>query len=122
MIARSFRRRQAAFSPNTPLAQLGLEIAVLSERLDQTRDIHKGHLRAILREQCRVGTDLMALDSYLPRIPRYRGKSRDNLKNQLLTLERDRLRRLRDNEREVSELQDELFKRLRQHSGLGGEE
>jgi len=121
-IARSFRRRQTALSPDTPLAQVGLEIAVLSERLDRVRDRHQSHLREILRAQCRIGTDLIALDSYLPRIPRYRAKSRDNLKNQLLTLERDRLRRLRDHESEVSDLQDQLFKRLRQHAGLGGAE
>ena len=121
-IARSFRRTQTAFSPDTPQAQLALEIAVLSERLDRARDLHRDHLREILHAQCRIGTDLMALDSYLPRIPRYRAKSRDGLKNQLLTLERDRLRRLRDHESDVSALQDQLFKRLRQHAGLGGTE
>ena len=121
-IARSFRRTQTAFSPDTPRAQLALEIAVLSERLDRARNLHRDHLREILRAQCRIGTDLMALDSYLPRVPRYRAKSRDNLKNQLLTLERDRLRRLRDHESDVSALQDQLFKRLRQHAGLGGTE
>lgn len=122
-IARSFRRASKVGFGSSPKSHLAGEIASLSERLDATREAHIDELRDLLRDECRIDTDLLALVSYRPKIHLYRGKERSNLKNKLLEIRREKRRLMRDHEKEVANLQDRLFRSLRQHQSLeGGDE
>lgn len=119
-IARSFRKSTKEPVQNTPKSHLALEIATLSERLDRFRELHKKQLAALLQEEVKLGTDLLRLESYEPRVFQYRAKIRDGLKSRLSHLGRDRGRLKGEHEREIAELQDRLFKQLRRHQELGG--
>lgn len=119
-IARRVRRTKREADRTTPRSHLALEIAVLSERLDGLRELHTGQLRGLLREECKIDTDLIRLESHKPRVFQYRAKIRDNLKNRLFHLEKDRRLLKGNQEKEIADLQDRLFKLLRQHSTLGG--
>ena len=119
-IARSLKEAKRTTDRNSPRSHLALEIAVLSERLDGLRELHSDQLKGLLREECKIDTDLMRLVSYNPRVFFYRDRVRDNLKNRLFQLKKDRRRLISDHEREVADHQDRLFKLLRQYATLGG--
>ncbi len=117
--ARSFRKRGRTENTGTPSSHLALEIALVSERLDRIRRVQNDHLRGLLREECRIGTDLKRLESYLPRVFTYGPKTRENMKRRLSEFNKERRRLTREHENESAELQDRLFRLLRQHEQLG---
>ena len=119
-MARSIRRARKRAASSAPQSQLAEEIALLSERLDGLRDTHAWQMRSLLREECHIGTDLMRLESYEPRLFWYRGKPRELLKRRRSDLKRERRKQIRDHERELAELHERLCKLLRQHTTLGG--
>lgn len=120
-LGRSMRDGKGKRRRGTPEGELELEISVVSERLDELRALHSEQLRSILKEECKLGTNLMTLESYRPRVYLYRFKMRDNLKKRLFELERER-RGLRVAQAKTeAELQDRLLVLLRERELLGGE-
>ena len=117
--ARSFRKRGRTENTGTPSSHLALEIALVSERLDRIRRIQENHLRGMLREECRVETDLKRLESYLPRVFAYSPKIRENMKRRVSEFTKERRRLTHEHEKETADLQDRLFRLLRQHEELG---
>ena len=117
--ARSFRKRARREDTRRPSSHLALEIALVSERLDRIRRLQETHLRGLLQEECGISTDLKRLDSYRPRIFTYGPKIRENMKKRLSEFNKERRRLTREHEKESAELQDRLFRLLRQHEELG---
>lgn len=107
--ARLLRRRRVPGREPTPLFHLEEEIVLLSERLDRVRAVHQEQLRSILRAECYVDTDLMALETYSTRGFYYRTKARDSLKSKLLALDAERRHATLAHEREVAELHERLL-------------
>lgn len=117
--ARSFRKKGRREDSRTPSSHLAFEIALVSERLDRIRRVQESHLIGLLREECGISTDLKRLDSYLPRVFTYSPKIRENMKKRLSEFNKERRRLTREHEKESAELQDRLFRLLRQHEELG---
>jgi|GEM_PF-3263780 len=103
-----------------PIGDLSEDIAVLSERLSRTREIHRQQLLAILRGECEIGTHLMALISYEPKIYKMRGEERTALKKRLHAFGTERRKLTNSHERHAAEIQDRMFQTLRQFRTLSG--
>ena len=103
----------------TPRAQLGHQIALLVERLERFRAAHRRQLRSILREECRIGTDLKRILSYEPRIYQHSSDQRLGLKRRLQRLGTERRQLTCNYERDAADQQDRLFKLLWQYMTLG---
>lgn len=118
--ARSFRgvRRKRRGRPS-PAVRLEQEIALMSERLDLQRVAHQERLRGVLREECAIDTNLMAIVSYNPLIYRMHGRSRDKLKDRLARLSSERRRMSVEHDRVMADLHDRVFKILGRHELLG---
>ena len=99
-----------------PLSVLEQEIVLVSEHLDEIRQVHQEQLRHLIRAECYVETDLMKLDFYNPRQYQILFKARDNLKNKLLQIDKERRQLVTTHTREVRELHDKLFSLLAQHT------
>lgn len=119
-VARSLKKSGRMVRRATPSSHVALEIAVLSERLDELRDLHIRQDRDLAREECRIGNDLRRLRSYEPRVYWFSSEIRDNLKTRDLQVRRERARLQRDHASEVANVQDRLFKLLRQYATLQG--
>lgn len=116
-LLRSRKKRSAAWSPGQQLAK---EVDLVFGRLVHQRHVHANHLKSLLRSECAIGTDLIALQSYNPRVFLYRDRERDQLKRRLLDVQRERRSLEFQHEREVAGLHDRLFRLLSQLEGLGG--
>lgn len=103
----------------SPKARLAHEIALLMERLERLRELHRRQLRNLLREECRVGTDLGRTLSFEPRVYFYASDQRLRLKKRLHALGTERRRLSSTHEQDVSELQDRIFRLVWQYLTLG---
>ena len=106
----------------SPSSSLEKEIALAVEHLESIRKLHEDQLRSLLRSECSVGTDLMQLDSYNPIQFRFMFKIRDNLKNKILQVEKERRHLEREQENKVQDLQQKLLNLLAQLDSGGRED
>lgn len=102
----------------TPRSLLEREVAFFVEQLENARRMQQQHLTGILRAECYVSSDLSKLDCYLPRLYSYRFKARDNLKNKLLGLDKERRQLITQHHRDVAEVHEKLVRSLAQLSQL----
>lgn len=117
-LAKSIRSNLDDHEGPTPLSLLEREIAFWSEHLDRVREVQEDMMRGILRAECDVGTDLLALESYAPQVFLIRFKARDNLKNKLLQLDVERRRLITSHERDVAHLHERLLHLVSQRAQL----
>ena len=102
----------------TPRAQIGHKVALLVERLERFREAHRRQFCSILREECRIGTDLKRILSYEPRIYLHSLDQRLGLKRRLHRLGTERRQLTCNYERDGADLQDRLFKLFWQYMTL----
>ena len=88
--AKAVRRAFDPSSRPTPRWLLEREVAFLADERDALGKVHGEQLASIVQSECAVGTDLLGLESYNPLVFSYRFKVRDNLKNKLMRLARER--------------------------------
>lgn len=102
-------------------ASLVDEIAVTLDHLDSTRQLHKRLRHAIVRKECYIGTEILALK---PREPvyedRYRG-IRDMLRGRLLALAAEQRRLDQIEHEKVQGLKDRLWEQMRRRFLLSGQ-
>ena len=91
------------------MSRLEREIAFWSAALDRMRTLHEEQLLHLLRAECYVETDLMALESYAPKVVMYRFKVRDNLKTKLLQIDQERRRLRQTHEHDVESVHERLL-------------
>ena len=102
-------------------AQVDAEIGMLSDRLDQLRRSKECHRRQLLREECRIETDLLRLKSYNPRIYAHSEKTREQLKGRRQRLRKDLRSLERSIEMDIFSIHDRLFDLLQQRAWLDQE-
>jgi len=119
-LAKSIRRRNKGLRADVR-AQLDSEISMLSDRLDQLRRSKECHRRQLLREECRIDTDLLRLESYNPRIYAHSEKTREQLKGRRQHLKKDLRSLERSIEMDIFTIHDRLFDLLQQRTWLDQE-
>jgi len=115
---RDIRSRVREAEETTPLSLLEREIAFIGERLEGSREMHRDLMDRILRAECYVGSDLLALETYNPMVFAYRLKTRDNLKNKLLRLDVERRQLIAAHVVREADLHERLLRLLAQHAHL----
>jgi len=91
---------------------------VTLDHVDNLKSLHEKLQRSLLRSECYVGSDLLKLVSYNPRIYAAQFKVRDNLKNKLLKIEIERRKLTLTMDHDLRNMMDRLFNLLVKHDQL----
>jgi len=119
-LAKSIRRRTKGLRADVQ-AQIDSEIGMLSDRIDQLRHSKECHRRQLLREECRIDTDLLSLKSYNPLIYAHSEKTREQLKGRRQRVKKDMRSLERSIEMDIFTIHDRLFDLLQQRTWLDQE-
>ncbi len=106
----------------SPVSFLDEEIAFHAEQLERMNELHQEMLTDIVRAECYVGTDLLALETHVPGVYKYRFGARDGLKARLLQLSIERRQLTLNHARNVAQIQEKLLRIVLQRSLLISEE
>ena len=99
-------------------ATIRREIALVVDQINRQKESHEEQLRQLLRMECAVGTELLALEQRIPRYATNHIPEKDTFKLRLFDIEKDRAKLKQKYQEKLHALEDRLLNLIHKHQQL----